>query len=95
MPQVYSVMAYLLSNSLILSLNTKSEKRKKMFAKNDSNTGVGLQSDGYFCTGPIPRQEHSPRGNVWFELWENLTEKCNAIKGKRRRISLKPGVQTF
>ena len=94
MPQVYSVMAYLLSNSLILSLNTKSEKRKKMLAKNYSNTGVGLQSDGYFCTGHIPRQ-HSPRGNVWFELWENLTDKCNAIKGKRRRVSLKPGVQTF
>ena len=95
MPQVYSVMAYLLSNSLILSLNTKSEKRKKMLAKNDSNTGIGLQSDGYFCTGLILRQEHSPRVNVWFELWENLTEKCNAIKGKRRRVSLKPGVQTF
>lgn len=88
-------MAYLLSNSLILSLNTKSEKRKKMLAKNDSNTGIGLQSDGYFCTGLILRQEHSPRVNVWFELWENLTEKCNAIKGKRRRVSLKPGVQTF
>lgn len=66
-----------------------------MLAKNDSNTGVGLQSDGYFCTGLILRQEHSPRVNVWFELWENLTEKCNAIKGKRRRVSLKPGVQTF